>query len=697
MSERKTPNRLISEKSPYLLQHAHNPVDWYPWEEEAFEKALKEDVPVFLSIGYSTCHWCHVMEKESFEDAEVARLMNDSLISIKVDREERPDIDGIYMTVCQMMTGSGGWPLTIVMTPDKQPFFAATYLPRESRYGRIGMLELIPRIRTLWKDRRADIVKASNEITDALRRETGVVAGDAPDEGLLRLAFDQLSARFDEENGGFGKAPKFPMPHALLFLLRFWERTGEERAREMSERTLLAMRSGGMFDQLGLGFHRYSTDDQWILPHFEKMLYDQAMLSLAYTEAFQAARRDEYRITGEEILSYVLREMTAPEGGFYSAEDADSEGVEGKFYVWRLDEIAEILGPEDSLLFAALFNVREEGNFHEEATKHKTGANVLHLPSPLPEAAHRLGITEEELTSRIGRARKKLFDVRERRVRPGRDDKILTDWNGLMISAFARAARAFGNPAYADAARRAADFILDRMRSPEGLLYHRFREGEAAIPAFLDDYAFFVSGLIDLYEATFDAASLGVALELNADLLERFWDAEQGGFFHTSSGAEDILARRKEIYDAAVPSGNSVAMLNLLRLARITGDAGLEERAVLTARAFSGTVREAPVAYTHFLCAVDYMLGPSHEVVIAGEPGKEDTQAMISALRERYLPRTTVILLPGEDRERVAEIASFAGSYSALGGKATAYVCRNRACELPTIDVEKMLELLKVR
>jgi uncharacterized protein YyaL (SSP411 family) len=691
-----TTNRLGAEKSPYLLQHAHNPVDWYPWGAEAFEKAEREDKPIFLSIGYSTCHWCHVMAHESFEDPEVAQMMNEAFVCIKVDREERPDIDGIYMTICQMLTGSGGWPLTIVMTPDKQPFFAATYIPKTSRYGRTGMLDLIPRIQELWTTRRGELLESADRITNALREAPQDAPGQEPDAMTMQQAYRQLAERFDALHGGFGDAPKFPTPHNLLFLLRYWKRTGEGEALAMVEQTLEAMRLGGVYDHVGFGFHRYSTDRHWLLPHFEKMLYDQALMLMAYVEAYQATGKATYAETAQEIVAYVLRDMTSPEGGFYSAEDADSEGEEGKFYVWTEEELQGVLGEEDAGLLIDLFNVEPDGNFLEEATRERTGANILHLRKPVAELAEEIGLAEPALRERLEAARQKLFTHREGRIHPHKDDKVLTDWNGLMIAALAKAAQAFDLADYANAASRAADFILTTMRSEDGRLVHRYRDGEAGLPAHVDDYAFLIWGLLELYEAAFEVRYLQAALDLNEELLEHFWDGENGGFYVTASDAEELLIRQKEIYDGATPSGNSVAMWNLLRLARITANPDLEEKAVVIGRAFSGQVRRAPLAYTQLLVALDFAIGPSYEVVIVGEPHAEDTQAMLRALRAPYVPNKVVILRPaGQAEAAITRIAEFTRQHTSIDGKPTAYVCQNTTCKLPTTSLDEMLALLE--
>jgi len=693
-----TGNRLQYEKSPYLLQHKDNPVDWYPWGKEAFEKAKRENKPIFLSIGYSTCHWCHVMERESFEDEEVAKLMNDTFVSIKVDREERPDIDQIYMTVSQMLTGSGGWPLTIIMTPDKKPFFAGTYFPKESRFGRIGMVELIPRVAEIWKIRHEDVVSQADKITEALTKATSQSStGGTLDETTLKTAYSQLIQSYDAVNGGFGGAPKFPTPHNLLFLLRYWQRTGDASALQMVEHTLKKMRMGGIYDHIGFGFHRYSTDSVWFIPHFEKMLYDQALLSMVYTEAYLATGKDEYKKTAEEIFTYVMRDMTSPEGGFFSAEDADSEGEEGKFYLWSSAEIKAVLGEEDGAFILKLYNATDEGNFRDEATKTRTATNLLYLKKPLPEIAADLGVSESELEKRIEALRTKLFKVREKRVHPYKDDKILTDWNGLMISALARGAEAFGEPKYLAASERAAKFILSRLRNKkDGRLIHRYRDGEAAINAKADDYAFMTMALLDLYEATFNVTYLKTAIELNDDFIAHFWDARQGGFFFTPTYAEELLVRPKEIYDGAVPSANSVAMLNLLRLERITGRKELGEMASKIGDAFSGIVSKRPASFTQLMVGLDFGVGPSYEVVVVGNPDSKDTAEMLSQLRSRFLPNKVVLFKPSnQENPEISEIAEFTKPQSALGNKATAYVCLNYNCKLPTTDINKMLELLQ--
>jgi len=688
-------NRLISERSPYLLQHAQNPVEWYPWGQEAFERAKKEDKPIFLSIGYSTCHWCHVMAHESFEDDEVADLMNDVFVNIKVDREERPDIDKVYMEVAQMMTGRGGWPLTIIMTPDKEPFYAATYIPKESRYGQPGMMELIPKLGEIWESDRANIRDVTSRIKDALSEKKAEGIGRNLDIEDIEMAFTLFSRRFDDRKGGFGSAPKFPSPHNLMFLLRYWKRRGDDWALHMVERTLRAMRDGGIFDHVGYGFHRYSTDANWLLPHFEKMLYDQAMLLFAYVEAFEATRKPEYARVATEIVEYVLRDMTSRDGAFFSAEDADSEGVEGKFYVWSSKEIDDILTKKESAAFTKMYNIRSEGNFREEATGEETKQNIPHVTRSLDDVAEELGENRDTLKLSLESARQKILTVREKRVRPHLDDKVLTDWNGLFIAALAKAGRALGNPNFVSAAEKATEFVLSNLRDDQGRLLHRFRDGESLVTAFLDDYAFFVWGLLELYETTFDPKYLEVANDMTADQITYFWDESEGAFFFTAHDSEDLLVRKKEVYDGAIPSGNSVAMLNLIRLARLLGDNELENKADIIGKTFSNEISRMQTAYSFMLVALDYALGPSHEIVIAGEANREDTVAMLGSLRERFLPSTIVLLRTGgEVSKKLNSLAPFSKFMEIVNDEATAHVCTNHNCKLPTNDIEQMLSLL---
>ncbi|PKL70563.1 MAG: thioredoxin domain-containing protein [Methanomicrobiales archaeon HGW-Methanomicrobiales-1] len=685
-------NRLMHEKSPYLLQHAGNPVDWYPWGEEAFLRAAREDKPVFLSIGYATCHWCHVMAHESFEDSDVAALLNRDFISIKVDREERPDIDSVYMEICQQMAGQGGWPLTIVMTPEKKPFFAATYIPKETRFSMMGLLTLLPRITQMWREQRSDLIRSGDRVIAAISGPARSPYGTKPDSELLDEGYNALLLHFDPVYGGFGNAPKFPTPHTLLFLLRYAVRKADSRALSMVEKTFHAIRNGGIYDHLGGGIHRYSTDAKWHVPHFEKMLYDQALLVMAGTEAYQATKNPEYQKIVEDIISYIMRQLYSPEGAFFSAEDADSPGGEGAFYVWTLQEFEQVLGTDDAALAALVYGVTLQGNFQDP--ERGAGYNILSRHQPLTAIAASLEIAEPELVLRIESIRTRLFAAREQRPRPLLDDKVLADWNGLCIAALAQAGRVFNNPAYEEVAKKAMQFVLTRMRSSDGGLLHRYRNGDAAIPGFADDYAFIIHALIELYESSFDEQFLITALELNSYFSGHFWDGKNDGFFTVSDTAEALILRKKEIYDGAIPSGNSVAFMNLVRLSRLTGDALLEERASALSRSFSGTLSQSPSSYSWFLCGLDQVL-LSQDVVIVGDRNAEDTKALILALRSDYLPSVTIMQISyGPQASAIADIASFTRDLVMIEGKATAYICSGHACSLPVTDPEIFLSTL---
>ena len=687
-------NRLVFEQSPYLLQHARNPIDWYPWGEEAFEKARKEDKPVFLSVGYTTCHWCHVMEHESFEDEEVAELMNKWFVCVKVDREERPDVDNVYMTVTQMMTGSGGWPMTIVMTPDKKPFFAGTYIPKHSRFGRGGMMDLLPQLHDAWKNQRPKIGQITEVIVKDLAQASGSHPGEPLDESALQAAYAGFRRSYDSVRGGFGSRPKFPTAHNLSFLLRHQARFGEGQALAMVANTLTKIRLGGIYDQVGLGIHRYSTDERWFLPHFEKMLYDQALFVIANVECHQVTKEESYARVARETLAYVLRDMTDPDGGFYSAEDADSEGEEGKFYLWTNDEITKILGKEKAARFTKVYNFTKEGTFVEEATKERNGANVPFLEEPLEVIAKELGLSEEKLREELEAIRKILFEVREKRVHPQKDDKILTDWNGLMISALAQAGQALDEPTYVAAASKAADYCLSTLRRKDGRLLKRSRRGNAGLPAHLEDYAFMIHGLVDLYQATFETRYLREALALTDLTLKHFWDKEGGGFFLTADDGEKLLVRAKESYDGALPSGNSIMALNLMRLARATGRTTYEEKAQALVQAFAGAIARSGQGHTQWLSALDFAIGPSLEIVIAGDPDSKEAQAMLRIVRERFIPNKVLLFRPDGDKPPIAGLAPFLENQASIDGKATAYVCRNQVCEKPVTSVKALAELL---
>jgi uncharacterized protein YyaL (SSP411 family) len=686
-----TPNHLFKENSPYLQQHAFNPVDWYPWVEEAFTKARSESKPIFLSIGYSTCHWCHVMEKESFEDNNIAEMMNEVFISIKVDREERPDIDQIYLAVCQMLTGSGGWPLTIIMTADKKPFFAGTYFPKESRTGKIGMSQLISRIRELWNSKREEILKSAEDISRSLTQAATPRIAIEIDESIFEKAFDELKRNFDSEYGGFGTAPKFPTAHHLTFLLRYWKRKENDEALNMVKKTLFEMRKGGIYDQVGFGFHRYSTDREWIVPHFEKMLYDQALLSIIYTEAYQATKNKLYKTTAEEIISYVLRDMTSVDGGFYCAEDADSEGKEGKFYVWSEHEIKSILGA-DSEIIIKMFGVKSSENWSDNNHNYSSYSNILHFKNGLKELSDESGLSLVEICDKINSARELLFACRDRRIHPFKDDKILTDWNSLMISALSRASSVFENRAYMLSAEKAMNFILEKMRTSQGKLLHRYRNGDSGLNANIDDYAFLIAALLDLYEVTFKTVYLKNAIVMNDALIKHFWDEKDGGFFFTSDDAEALIIRSKEIYDGAIPSGNSASILNLIRLARITGNFEYENKAYKIINVISKNLSSTPSSYTQALTALDFVYGPSYEIVICGEREKDDTKEMLKTLNENYIPNKVVVLNSEDDELKI--ISPFIKCQKQVQNKATVYVCTNLSCKAPVnskSDLEKLL------
>lgn len=676
------PNRLINEKSPYLLQHAYNPVDWYPWCDEAFERAKIEDKPIFLSIGYSTCHWCHVMEKESFEDEEVAKILNENFIPIKVDREERPDIDTVYMTICQAMTGHGGWPLTIIMTPDKKPFFAGTYIPKHSRYGRIGLIELLQKVVEIWKENKDKVISLAEQITSEIKEALEKVEkGNIIDETIFTLAYKELEENFDPEYGGFGEAPKFPTPHNLMFLLRYWKRTGNAKAIDMIEQTLKGMWLGGIYDQIGFGFHRYSTDRKWLVPHFEKMLYDQALISLACIETYQATGKEKYAVLCSEVFSYVIDNLTNTDGGFFSAEDADSEGEEGKFYLWEYSELEKILNQSELNFVIENFNIRKDGNYIDELKRSRTGKNIFHLSSEL----------EGEKRKIWESIRLKLLQHRNNRIRPLKDDKILTDWNGLTISSLAKGYLTFGVEDYIKIAEKSANFILKNMLTNDGKLLHRFRDGEAKINGHLDDYAFLAWGLIELYEATFKTKYLKKAIELTNKMIELFWDENNGGFFLSEN--EDVLFKQKEIYDGAIPSGNSVALLVLIKLSKITGRSDLNELTFKLVETFSGTVSKHPSAYTFFLSAFDFLIGPSFEIIIVGK-SSDDISKIQKLLNSKFIPNKILLYKPTDREDEINLIAPFLTHYKEIDGKTAIYICTNYECKQPVTSVEEMMRLI---
>src|SRR5262245_6917836 len=666
-------NRLILESSPYLLQHAHNPVDWYPWGDEAFTRATSEGKPVLLSIGYSTCHWCHVMEEESFEDDEVAEYLNRNYVAIKVDREVRPDLDDVYMTAVQMLTGSGGWPMTVWLTPGRQPFAGATYFPRAQ------FLTTLRELRGAFDAQPLRVAAQAAGLTAEIQRLSNAPPGGGiPDAGALRAAYEAFAASFDPANGGFGSRPKFPTPADLDFLLRYHRRTGQPHALEMVTLTLEKMAAGGIHDQIGGGFHRYATDAAWQVPHFEKMLYDNAQLATVYLAAWQVNRRDDFAAVTRDVLDYVAREMTAPEGGFYSATDADSEGEEGKFFVWTPADVRAVLDAEHARAVSSYYGITDTGNFH--------GKSIPHLAGPLAEIAAGLGMEPARFEVLVDESRASLYAARARRVPPHTDRKVLAGWNGLMISAFARAGGALAEPRYVERARAAATFVVEPMR-PGGRLARSWADGAAHEDAFLDDHAFVIAGLLDLYEATFDLRWLREAIALE-DVLERdFWDPEGGGFFQTRAGRDVTLARQKPDDDGALPSGNAVAALNLLRLAEFTSEERYRERADGVLRALASRIERGPAASPALLAALEFRLDRAKEIVIVRPASPAGEETLLATVRRAYVPnRMLTVATEGQELARQRDLIPVAAEKAAIRGVATAFVCEQRVCALPTSD-----------
>ena len=700
-------NRLANQKSPYLLQHAHNPVDWYPWGEEAFEKARQEQKPIFLSVGYSTCHWCHVMERESFSDPGIAEVMNRHFVSIKVDREERPDVDRIYMSYVQASTGSGGWPMSVFLTPELKPFYGGTYFPPEDRYGRIGFRTLLLRIAEVWEKDRAKVTEAAGRATQALQAyvEVSGSKADVAQPAVLTHTYEQFQRSYDATYGGFGGAPKFPRPVMFNFLLRYYARTGEKEALDMTLHTLRAMARGGMHDHLGGGFHRYSTDATWHVPHFEKMLYDQAQLAVSYTEVYQITDDPFFAEMTRDILGYALRDMRSPEGGFYSAEDADSllehgkpEHAEGAFYVWEAAEIERVLGAKTAAVFNYYYGVEPSGNVPErqDIQGELKGRNILVVRHTVAETAKKFGKLSSEVEKLLAESRKKLFQVRAKRPRPPLDDKVLTAWNGLMVSALARASTALDEPKYCQAAESAARFIQTELYDAKtGELQRRHREGEAAIQGFLEDYAYLIQGLIDLYEASFDVRWLEWAVRLQEKQDDLFWDASAGGYFATTGKDPSLLFRMREDYDGAEPAGNSVAALNLLRLGEMADRDDWRQKARQTFAVFGKQLEGFPQSLPQLVAALDYALSKPKQIIIAGEPGSKDTQALLRLVHDRFIPNKVLLLADGaRGQEKLAGWLPFVKFIQRKDGRATAYVCEDYVCKLPTSDPEVVARLL---
>jgi uncharacterized protein YyaL (SSP411 family) len=710
-AEAKYTNRLIHEKSPYLLQHAHNPVDWYPWRKEAFDKAKKENKPIFLSVGYSTCHWCHVMERESFENPEIAKVMNDNFVNIKVDREERPDIDQVYMTFVLATTGSGGWPMSVWLTPDLKPFVGGTYFPPQDKWGQPGLKNVLNKIAEAWKSDRERIVASSDKIIDQLQSAIAISGGaEKVSDSVARKAYDQFASNFDAKFGGFGGAPKFPRPVTLNFLFDFYGSNPEskegKRALEMSIFTLRKMAEGGVHDHIGGGFHRYSTDKFWHVPHFEKMLYDQAQLAAAYLDAFQITRDPLLEKTARDILDYVRRDMTSKEGAFYSAEDADSllaagkpEHAEGAFYVWSKNEIDNVLGPERAKVFEYHFGVEQKGNAAEDPQGEFKNKNILIQRHDVAGTAKKFGLTQEKAEQLLDGSRKLLFDARAKRPRPARDDKIVTAWNGLMISAFARAYQVLDDPAYLDAANKAADFIQQKLyRTDTDTLLRSYREGASEVNGFASDYAFLIQGLLDLYEASFDVGRLEWAMKLQQREDELFRDAKQGGYFSTSGSDVNVLLRMKEADDTAEPSPNSVSALNLLRIGYMLDQNDARQHAEEILRAFAKQLEAAPSSMPQMLVALSWSRSKPKQVVIAGKADDAATQAMLREVHRHFVPHEVLILADGgAGQQFFADRVEFMKSVGKIDNKPTAYVCENFVCQLPTMDVKKFGELLARR
>lgn len=697
-----TPNKLLNEKSPYLLQHAYNPVDWHPWGEEAFKLARDEDKPIFLSIGYSTCYWCHVMEREVFENKHIAAEMNKFFINIKVDREERPDVDRVYMSALQAMTGSGGWPMSMFLTNELKPFYGATYVPPMSKYGMPGFEELISGINEAWLSRRDEITESGEKIIEHIREVSKNAKGEGEiNEAMLLKGAEQYKNGFDEEYGGFGSEPKFPRPVGFNFLLRAYKRYEDNESLKMVVRTLLQMARGGVYDHLGGGFHRYSVDRFWRVPHFEKMLYDQAQLAVTYTEAYQITGDKYFADVSKDVLAYVGRELTSPQGGFYSAEDAESalsaddphEKEEGAFYVWSKKEIDELLG-EDAEIFNYCYGVDAYGNAPQGSDPHSVFVekNILYFAHSIREASDKFEKPTNAIAEILDECKRILFEAREKRPKSHLDDKVLTSWNGLMITAFAKAYQVYGEVAYLEKARNAADFIIANLYNKKtNLLLHRWRDGEAKIAGTLEDYAFFTQGLLDLYESCFDEGYLNIAIGLTDKMIADFYDNDEGGFYDTSGEDKSILVRTKEDYDSAEPTGNSIAILNIARLSYITGNTKLFDKAYSSISAFSDKLGKMPYAMPQMLVALEYILFKPKQIVIAGKENDEMTYRMLQEVYKRFMPDKVLIQI---DPKNIGDTKTFAKDVITKADKTTAYVCENFACNLPVTTLEEFIKII---
>jgi len=678
-------NRLIHETSPYLLQHAHNPVDWYPWSEEAFEKAKKENKPVLLSIGYSACHWCHVMERESFENEKIAALMNELFVNIKVDREERPDLDEIYMNAVQMLTGRGGWPMTMFLTPEGKPFYGGTYFPPEDRQGMPGFPRILQGVAQAYRERPADVEKSVGQILETLHH----MAESQPSEndfapGIIAESCEKIARAYDSESGGLGQAPKFPNPGVYELFLRYYSESGDERYLTMVAQTLSKMAQGGIYDHVGGGFHRYSVDAKWLVPHFEKMLYDNAQLLRIYSQAYVITREPLYKTVVEESAGYLLREMHQPEGGFYSTQDADSEGEEGKFFVWTLAEIDALLGAEDGEVFARMYDVTEEGNFEEK--------NILHPILTVDQANKFFRKEKSEIEALIARTKEKLFTAREKRIKPFRDEKIIAAWNGLLLSGLAEAIKITGASSCLEASRRTVEFIFGRMFR-DGYLLHVYKDGQAKLRGYLDDYAFVALGLLDLYEVLLDRSLIDRAMELADIMLREFWDERGGGLFYTGKSHQPLISRAKPVFDASIPSGNAIAAQLLLRLYHLVGAEDYHTRAETILRSYYDAMVSQPFGFAHMLCALDQYLHPAKEIVIVGERSDARTTDLIKEIHSLYLPNKAVqVFAPGESLEKVSPL--MVGKQQ-IDGRPTAYVCQNFTCSAPVTSWAELKRLLE--
>ena len=678
-------NRLIDETSPYLLQHAHNPVDWYGWGEEAFQKAKAEDKPILLSIGYSACHWCHVMERESFENEEIARLMNELFVNIKVDREERPDLDEIYMSAVQMLTGRGGWPMTLFLTPDGKPFYGGTYFPPEDRGGMPGFPRVLMGVNQAYRERPLDVEKSVTQILGALQRMAESAETAKPfSKTIIADGAAKVAQAYDAENGGLGQAPKFPNAGVYELFLRYHHHSKSSRYLEMVTYTLTKMARGGIYDHLGGGFHRYSVDAKWLVPHFEKMLYDNGQLVRIYAHAFKATQDPLFKTVVDETLTYLLREMLQPEGGFYSTQDADSEGVEGKFFVWTEAEVMQILGEADGAIFCRVYDVTESGNFEEK--------NIIHPILTFEQASKYFRMELGEIERVIADAKQKLFIEREKRIKPFRDEKIITAWNGLMLSGLAEAIKISPQPAYIDAAKRTIEFIFTKLFR-DGFLLHTYKDGQAKLLGYLDDYAFTAVGLLDIYEALFDRSALSRAIELTEIMLREFWDEQDGGFFSTGKSHEKLISRAKPIFDASIPSGNAVATQLLLRLFHVTGEERYLHYAEKVLRSYYDAMESQPFGFAHLLCALDFYLEKPKEVVIVGEREDRRVEELLNKIHSVYQPNMTLQLArPDESLEKLSPLLQ---GKSQVGGNPTVYVCHNSTCSAPVTSWDGLKPLFE--